>query len=161
MHTGFVVRGVGPSDRAAVVSLIEGCEVLSREEKDCAVELLDIYLSGDEDEGYLFLMAETGGGEPVGYICYGDAALAKGVFEIYWIVVESTARRKGAGRLLLLGAEEDCRGRGARMLVTETSGLPSYEGARRFYTGMGFREEARVRDYYKPGDDKVIYVKNL
>ena len=43
----------------------------------------------------------------------------------------------------------------------ETSGRPSYEGARVFYEREGYRETARVPDFYGSGDDKVIYVKRL
>ena len=30
-----------------------------------------------------------------------------------------------------------------------------------FYTGLSYHEEARIRDFYEPGDDKVVYWKNL
>ena len=34
-------------------------------------------------------------------------------------------------------------------------------GTRGFYQRMGFAEEARLPDFYGPGDGKVIYVKAL
>lgn len=50
---------------------------------------------------------------------------------------------------------------GARVLVAETSGLKTYEAARGFYLRNGFIEEARIREFYKPGDDLVVYVKRI
>jgi RimJ/RimL family protein N-acetyltransferase len=34
-----------------------------------------------------------------------------------------------------------------------------YNRTRRFYERCGYREEATLREFYSPGDDKVIYVK--
>ena len=47
------------------------------------------------------------------------------------------------------------------MLVVETSSRVEYEATRRFYSGRGYREVARMRDYYAPCDDRVIYTKSL
>jgi GNAT superfamily N-acetyltransferase len=144
-----------------LISIIEGCQNLSDEEKDCAVELLDIYLNDPAQDDYL-LVAATGKGDiPIGYVCYGKAALARGVYEIYWILVGSKYQGKGAGKVLIQHTESALRKQGARMLVVETSGMPSYEKTRNFYLSCGFKEEARVRGFFKPGDDKVIFVKNL
>lgn len=32
-----------------------------------------------------------------------------------------------------------------------------YAPTRKFYTSLGYAEEARLADFYAPGDDKVIY----
>ena len=47
------------------------------------------------------------------------------------------------------------------MLIVETSSTAQYIGARRFYQARGFIEEARIRDFYGPGDDKVVFWKAL
>ena len=57
--------------------------------------------------------------------------------------------------------EQDLRQAGARVLLIEPSGLPDFAGQRAFYTGLGYHEEARIRDFYEPGDDKVVYWKDL
>ncbi len=144
-----------------MISIIEGSENLTDEEKDCAIELLDIYLNDASQDDYLFLAATNEGDIPMGYVCYGKAALAMGVYDIYWILVGPTDRGKGVGKILLRHIESVLTKDGARMLVAETSGLPSYERARSFYLRNGFKEEARIKGFFKPGDDKVIYVKNL
>lgn len=51
--------------------------------------------------------------------------------------------------------------RGGRMLLVETSGLPDFERTRRFYMKCGCEEEARIRDFYTTGDDKVVFRKVL
>jgi len=51
--------------------------------------------------------------------------------------------------------------RGGRVLLVETSGLASFERVRAFYRKCGYDEEARIRDFYVAGDDKLVYRKVL
>jgi hypothetical protein len=39
--------------------------------------------------------------------------------------------------------------------------LPESEDTRRFYRARGYAEEARIRDFYTFGEDKVIFRKAL
>ena len=41
------------------------------------------------------------------------------------------------------------------------SSRADYEPTRAFYLRVGYVEEARLRDFYARGDDKVFYVKRL
>ena len=50
---------------------------------------------------------------------------------------------------------------GARVLLVETSGLPTFERTREFYRKNGYDLEARIRDFYKAGDDKIVFRKAL
>ena len=43
----------------------------------------------------------------------------------------------------------------------QTSGVPGFAGQRAFYSRLGFIREARIRDFYEPGDDKIVYWKNI
>ena len=57
--------------------------------------------------------------------------------------------------------EQDLVSRGARVLLVETSGVAGFAGQRAFYRRLGYREEARIRDFYADGDDKVVYTRAL
>jgi hypothetical protein len=46
-------------------------------------------------------------------------------------------------------------------VVVETSSLPKYEPTRRFYRRQKYDEAARLRGYYAPDDDLVIFTKHL
>ena len=39
--------------------------------------------------------------------------------------------------------------------------MPDFAGQRAFYVRLGYHEEARIREFYGPDDDKVIYWKHL
>ena len=51
--------------------------------------------------------------------------------------------------------------RGGRLAVVETSSREIYDPTRGFYRKMGYPEAARLKDFYAPGDDKVVYIKRL
>ena len=57
--------------------------------------------------------------------------------------------------------EQDLRSAGARLLLIETSGVPDFAVQRAFYAGLGCHEEARIREFYAAGDDKIVYWKHL
>lgn len=48
-----------------------------------------------------------------------------------------------------------------RFLLVDTSGTAQYDRTRAFYVRCGYRQEARVRDYWTAGDDLVIFRKAL
>ena len=135
--------------------------VFSPEEVECVADLWEEYLSvGPVVGGYNFLV-DRDGERVIGLACYGPRDLTSGVFDLYWIAVDSTAHRNGVGRKLLNATEEAVRQAQGRMLIAETSGTPHYESTRKFYLGMGYTMEATIKDFYTEGDDLVIFVKRF
>jgi ribosomal protein S18 acetylase RimI-like enzyme len=68
---------------------------------------------------------------------------------------------RGYGKKLVEWLERKVTELKGRMIVVETSSQAKYEPTRRFYLGLDYRETARIPDFYQPGDDRVIYVKQL
>ena len=135
--------------------------VFSQEEVECVRDLWEEYLSvGPVVGGYNFIV-DRDGDQVLGFACYGPRDLTSGVFDLYWIAVDSNTHRNGIGRRLLTATEEAVRQAGGRMLIAETSGTPHYEPTRNFYLGMGYRMEATIKDFYTEGDDLAIFVKRF
>ena len=135
--------------------------VFSQEEVECVVALWEDYLSvGPVTGGYNFVV-DRDGDRVLGFACYGPRDLTSGVFDLYWIAVDSSSHRSGIGRRLLTATEEAVCKAGGRMLIAETSGTPDYESTRKFYLGMGYTIEATIRDFYSVGDDLAIFVKRF
>jgi ribosomal protein S18 acetylase RimI-like enzyme len=135
--------------------------VFSQEEVECVVDLWEEYLTeGPVVGGYNFIV-DRDGDRVLGFSCYGPRDLTTGVFDLYWIAVDSNTHRNGVGRRLLTATEEAVRQAGGRMLIAETSGTPHYEPTRNFYLGMGYIMEARIKDFYSEGDDLAIFVKRF
>jgi len=53
------------------------------------------------------------------------------------------------------------RQRGHRILIADTSGSDGFKIARNFYHKNAFTQEARIRDFWADGDDKIIFWKKL
>ena len=96
-----------------------------------------------------------------GYACYGPTPGTDGTYDLYWIAVHPSAQGTGGGRMLLGEVEDRVVAAGGRMIIVETSSRSDYEGTRRFYDRRGYREGARVREFYAPHDDRVIFTRRF
>jgi ribosomal protein S18 acetylase RimI-like enzyme len=150
------------TDGPSTLHIADAISVFTRIDRACVAELWDSYLDeGEAASGYAFRVYRNNGGRVLGFACFGPHPLTEGTFDLYWIAVDPAARRQGVGRALLAQVEAEVRGQGGRLLVIETSSLPSYAPTRRFYESCGCRCEAVIRDFYAPGDDLVIFVMEL
>lgn len=57
--------------------------------------------------------------------------------------------------------ENILRLKGSRILMVETSGLPEFDRTRKFYDPCNDERIAVIRDFYKEGEDKIIFWKKL
>ena len=147
----MIVEPAKPEDRQGILAVTANIDIFSDEEKDTVRELWD-----EQEKGYNFLVAHEGE-QIVGFACFGERALTVGTYDLFWIAVDPSARRLGAGKALMRATESEVQKRGGRLLVVETSGLDKYESTRTFYDAAGYEKEAVIRDFYKPGDDLVIF----
>ncbi len=97
----------------------------------------------------------------VGYVCFGTTPLTTGTYDLYWIAVDPTLHGRGIGSALLGAVLAAMRAAGGRLLLIETSSRADYANTRTFYERAGLTLEARIRDFYSPGDDRLIYAKRL
>jgi len=147
----MIVEPAKPEDRQGILAVTANIDIFTDEEKDTVRELWD-----EQEKGYHFLVAHEGE-QIVGFACFGERALTVGTYDLFWIAVDPSARRLGAGKALMRATESEVQKRGGRLLVVETSGLDKYESTRTFYDAAGYEKEAVIRDFYKPGDDLVIF----
>jgi ribosomal protein S18 acetylase RimI-like enzyme len=132
------------------------------EEVSCAIELLDAALARAEGNTYEVLVA-TGDDDdhPVGYVCFGRTPMTESTYDLYWLVVSARVRGRGIGRALLAGFEAHLKAQGGRTVRVETSSLEGQGGAVRFYQGTGFTRAGAIADFYRAGDDLVIFSKAI
>ena len=129
-------------------------------EVSVAVELVEDAIAKGAKSDYQFIFADGPHGA-VGYTCFGRIPCTLSSFDLYWIAVHHDCQGRGLGRDLLHRTEIAAAAQGATKLYVETSGRPDYEPTRRFYLGNGYAPEAVFKDFYAPGDDKVVYGKTL
>ena len=155
------IRSPLPPDREAIAALItEG--PFRPEEITCALELLDAALGrADTYESLIVEDDAAGVPAPLGYVCFGATPMTEATFDVYWIVVAPRARGRGLGRALLAETERVLADRGAHTIRIETSSLEGQGGARRFYEKTGFRLAGAIPDFYRKGDDLLVFAKEL
>lgn len=148
-------------DGEKIIDMTARAGVFEPVEVDCVVELWNEYQQkGADISGYHFIVYREGS-QVLGFACYGPRALTEGTYDLYWIVVDPAGRRSGIGRKLLEQVEKEVRLLGGRLIFVETSGLDKYDSTRRFYLSAGYEQEAAIRDFYRPGDDLVIFTRHL
>jgi ribosomal protein S18 acetylase RimI-like enzyme len=158
-HVGAAIA-VFPSrreDREAIGAVARSAGVFNAEEEKTVYELFDAHLKS-ADSGYEWLSAFAGE-RLVGFACYGPTPLAQDAFDLYWICTDPGWQTRGVGRTLFAAIEADIRKRKGRLLMIWTSDAKQYQPANKFYTRMGCECTARIREYYKPGEDMVVFVK--
>jgi GNAT superfamily N-acetyltransferase len=114
---------------------------------------------GPESRPYYALGAEVDG-DLVGWICWGKTPCTEGTWDLYWLAVHPGAYRGGIGTALVDEMERRLKGH-ARLITIDTSGRPDYTPTREFYAARGYVAAALVPDFYAPGDDQVIFTKQL
>ncbi len=142
-------------------SMLAGIPSFDADDQSVALELVDIALNDPEQMDYLFVLAVDDSDQPIGYACYGPTPLTEGTYDLYWIAVASDLSGKGIGTSLLQAVEEDIQSRNGRMLIIETSSSDGYEKTRQFYLKNGYPLTETIKDFYRPGEDRVTFIKRL
>jgi ribosomal protein S18 acetylase RimI-like enzyme len=156
----LTIRELVSADREAIREILMMSTVFTEEEVRVAMEVFEEGLAGGLDGEYPLFAAELDGCVR-GYVCVGKTPLTRGTWHQYWICVHPAVQGYGIGQALQAHAEAFVRSRGGERLVLETSGRPAYARARRFYRQAGYRRVGCIRDFYRPGDDCVVFGKVL
>ena len=87
--------------------------------------------------------------------------MTQGTWNVLLIAVHPDYQGSGIGQQLMSRVETLLKSLAIRVVLVETSGTDDFSRTRSFYEKIGYTNEARIRDYYEPGDDKVIFRKAL
>lgn len=114
----------------------------------------------DPDSDDVWLACEDEG-TAIGF-CYAVAEqLAEGAWNMRALGVLPSKQGGGRGSAIVTALETLLRKRGQRVLIVDTSGTDAFARTRAFYRQNGYAEEARIRDFWARGDDKVVFWKSL
>ena len=156
----------GSDDRIRLENALRSDGTFLEEEVAVALELVDSALEshgnlapGDHD--YTVLIADLPEFPVAGYICFGLTPMTSATWDLYWVVTHAEARGRGIAGTLIQAMERELVGRGAKAIRVETSQKESHEAARRLYDRLGYQVHARFPDFYRTGDDLIVYYKVL
>ena len=88
--------------------------------------------------------------------------MTEATYDLYWLVVAAGARGRGIGaRALRRRRGRAASGAARHVIRVETSSLEGQGGARAFYEKAGFRLAGAIPDFYRDGDDLLVFAKVL
>ncbi len=155
------IRPMIRRDRDILLRIVRDTGMFTPAEVDVACELMDVYLDRPGQKDYILAVAADASDCPLGYVCYGPTPATDFTFDLYWIAVAPAVQHAGIGRTLLGFAERACHRLGGRLIVIETSSLEKYEPTRGFYLRNGYEIEARIKNFYAAGDDRLIFTRRF
>ena len=154
-----MIRKFESTDKAAMMQLSTAVGLFQ------AAELLELentvdkhIAAGDESNERWFVEDDK---QIIGVAYAMPEKMTEGTWNLLYIAVHPDQQKTGRGRNLLAHVEKELSNYGARVLLVETAGLDEFDYVRSFYKANGYREEARISDFYTDGMDKVIFWKRI
>ena len=150
-----IIKPTSSEDIAGLTAVLDGTGLFPSE---MLPEMLAPSLAGETEAFWLTCHYD---GEAVG-LCYTvPEELADGTWNMLALAVRPDLQGNGLGAALVAAAEQRLTEMGQRILLVDTSGTDGFALTRSFYAKIGYEEEARIRDFWADGDDKVIFRKAL
>ncbi len=154
-----MIRLTTPNDTTALLALAEATGLFEPNQIEELTQMLNQHLGDEADsQGIWFTDYDN---EPVGVAYVAPERMTDGTWNLYLIAIHPDHQKQGRGAALLQYVEQMLTERGERVLLVETSGTDDFEYVRVFYRNNGYEEEARIRDFYTDGVDKIVFRKLL
>lgn len=154
-----MIRPIASDDTPALIALAEASGLFGPHETEELALILAEHFSGETNSQDIWITDDDDGLVGVAYVA--PERMTEGTWNLYLLAVHPDSQRQGRGTALLAHVEQMLAQRGERVLLVETSGLESFEYVRAFYRKSGYDEEARIREFYKAGEDKIVFRKAL
>lgn len=149
-------RDVDREDLTALKTVIDATGLFPAELLD---DMLSGFLAGERPEERCRTIDHDG--RPIAIAYMAREPMTDGTSNLLLLAVHPEHQGLGIGQRLIRDAEASLAEYGERILLVETSSLPEFERTRDFYRRLGYIQEARIRDYYAAGDDKIVFWKAL
>ena len=150
------VRPTNSADLPFLAKVVDDTELFPSE---MLPDMASGFLS-DPNNGDIWLTCEVEG-VAAGFCYATPEKLTDGTWNMLAIAVLPSQQGKGLGAAIVTQLEAAVRERGNRILIAETSGAPEFTQTREFYRKNGYSEEARIRDFWSAGNDKIVFWKSV
>ena len=154
-----MIRLTTIEDRNALIALAEASGLFDPSQTEDLAQILDQHFR-DQNNTQDFWFTDFDN-ELVGMAYVAPEKMTEGTWNLYLIAVHPHRQRQGRGKSLLRHIEQVLTERGERLLLVETSGTDDFDYVRGFYRKSGYTEEARIREFYAAGVDKIVFRKVL
>ncbi len=122
-------------------------------------DMISDYFNNPDTEEIWFTYIHDNIAVAIGY-CIPEK-LAEGTYNLLALGVLKSYQGKGVAQEMMLYLEKLLKEKEGRILIVETSSDDAQIAARKFYEKIGYSQEAVIRDFWKEGEDKIVYCKKL
>lgn len=150
------IRKVVKEDVQGFKEVLDSSELFPSEYLD---DMIFDYLSNPESEEIWFTSLSNNNIIGLGYCT--PKKFTDGTYNLLAIAVRKELQGKGIGRQMIGFIEQLLKEKSKRILIIETSSDPQYQLTREFYKNLNYRQEATIQDFWKEGENKVIFWKKL
>jgi ribosomal protein S18 acetylase RimI-like enzyme len=171
-----VIRPATPFDVASIKVIADATDLFPSSMVD---DMMAGYLGGTKTDAFWFVSCDKSDESNIaaahGFGYCELERMTEGTWNLLAIAILPDRQGKGIGSAMIRYLEQNLLERqataaeqpdaankfSARILLVETLGTEEFEQTRTFYKKVGFTEEARIRDYYEDGGDKIVFWKRL
>ncbi len=150
------IRPVTTADVDDLKLVLDSCELFPSEYLD---EMISDYFNNAETEDHWFTFLIDEKPVAIGY-CIPEK-LTEGTYNLLAIGVSQNAQRKGVASAMMEYIEQQLKQNNGRLLLVETSSDDAQMAARKLYQKIGYKQVAVIDDFWKEGEDKIVFLKQL
>jgi ribosomal protein S18 acetylase RimI-like enzyme len=158
-----MIRPAEVNDVPAIKTIAVDTNMFDADSADFVDDVVAGILDGTLHD-HRFVVCEGSAGNVIGAAYFAPEPFSDRMWNLYFIAVHPSQQGNGIGSTLIDHVERHLQQAGpdsAQVLIVETSSTDQYARTREFYPKQGYVEEARIRRFYGPDDDKVVYWKAL
>lgn len=122
-------------------------------------EMISDYFNNPDTQDIWFTYIDDSKTVAIGYCA--QEKFTDGTYNLLAIGVSEDSQRKGIASEMMKYIEQLVKHKDGRVLIVETSTDDAQIGARKFYKQIGYTQEAVIRDFWKDGEDKIVFWKKL
>ena len=155
MDKHIAIRPVERRDLSELKRIADATELFPSDMMD---NMIAGYFEGSKPDIWFTCSLE---GKAISFGFCEPERMTEGTWNLLAIGVDPEHQGKGVGAAMMSYLEDRLADQGERILLVETMGIPAFERTRAFYRKNGYVEEARIREFYQAGADKVVFWKQL
>lgn len=153
--TNIAIRDLVRADLSRIVPILDATDLFP---SDMLPAMAEPWLSGAAPHHWL---VAVDGDAVLGFAYAEPERMTDGTVNLLAIAVDPARQNRGVGSALIAELSARLLAAGCRVLIVETSSLEGFAATQAFYAARGFTREARIRDFYEDGNDKIVFWKRL
>jgi ribosomal protein S18 acetylase RimI-like enzyme len=150
------IRAVEKADIIDLKIVVDSNELFPSEYLD---EMINDYFNNLESQDIWFTYIDKDKPVAIGY-CVPEK-LTDGTYNMLAIGVAKEFQRQGIASDMMNYIENILKKADGRILIVETSSDDAQEGARNLYKKIGYTQVATIKDFWKDGENKIVFWKRI